>query len=192
MNIRIKQFTWIVGILLLISCGSDYDRLVRNELASKVDNDSLFLTFRFGETKKEFFARGWKVNSEGKIKQGPKNQTVEYTLTPQDSTSSPIQMLFFPQFTDDDALSVMDVTFAYTAWFPSTKRFYSDHLIMALQDTMMNWYGGNKFIHIQREKPLTDLYVKVDGNRQLTMYIKDDIHVVMKMEDLKVKYKNGI
>lgn len=180
-------------VALMFGCGeSEYSRVVKRELASGQKYDSLFLTFRFGDKRSEFFSKGWIQNSEGLIKQGPRNQNVEYMMGENKPGSSQIRMLFFPKFTEEDQLHIMDLSYEYLGWSPISDRFNANKLMQVVQDTLISWYGGNSFIQVNLDntEPST-LWVKVDGNRQISMFIKDAQWVEGKIEDLSVKYKDG-
>lgn len=170
---------------------SEYSRTVKKELESGERYDSLFLTFQFGDQRREFFSKGWIQNSEGLIKQGPQNKNVEYMLGESKPGISPIRMLFYPRFTEDDQLHIMDLSFQYLTWSPTTDKFNSDKLVPIVQDTLMNWYGGNPFIQVRGEEGQEDIWVKIDGNRQISLSISDIQTLEGKIEDLSVKYKDG-
>ncbi len=180
-------------MITVLGCGeSQYSKTVKRELNSGKKYDSLFLTFQFGDQRRAFFSKGWIQNSEGLIKQGPGNQNVEFIMGESKPGSSQIRMLFYPKFTQEDQLHVMDLSFDYLGWSLNNNRFNSDKLMQAVQDTLMSWYGGNDFIKVDMdvEQP-SELFVKVDGNRQITLFIKDTQWVEGKIEDLTVKYKDG-
>lgn len=172
-------FAW----LMLVSCKSDYEKLVDKELGSGVINDSLFLGFSFGQSRKEFFDHGWKQNKKGLIRQGPENKNIEHILVA-DSAHSPIQMLFYPDFNKEGKINRMDVRFRYSGWAPWNRKYFSDSLLIAVQDTIMSWYGGNEFMLMTYEEEPREIWVKVDGNRRISMRIKDEREVSMVIKDL--------
>jgi hypothetical protein len=163
-------FVFILSILVLAGCvQSDYTKLVKRELSKNVRYDSLFLTFRFNDTRTEFFTKGWEQNRLGLIRQGPSNQNVEYMMNSQDSTKSGIQMLFFPEFDDQEQIKKMELFFRYRLWSPTSSRFSSKDLLPATMDTLMSWYGGNEFLEVKFNQDSVSLWVKVDGNRQISL-----------------------
>ncbi|MDH5380040.1 MAG: hypothetical protein OEW75_04260 [Cyclobacteriaceae bacterium] len=193
MKLRNSLFV-LAFLMLLAGCmESEYSRLVKRELNSEVRYDSLFLTFSFGDQRRNFFSKGWIQNSEGLIKQGPNNQNVEYLMGEAKKGSSQIRMLFYPRFTEEDHMYIMDLSFEYLGWFPTTDKFNSENLLPVIKDTLMNWYGGNSFIKVSLgDETEEDLWVKVDGNRQITLRIIDEQTVEGKMEDLSIKYKDKL
>lgn len=174
----INSFSFLGIWLILMSCQqSEYEKLVKKELASGIKYDSIFLNFNFGDSREAFFSKGWNQNKKGLIRQGPKNMTVEYMMVPEDSLQSRIQMLFFPEFDDDNRINRMDLTFKYMGWAPWNRRYFSDSLMFAIQDTLISWYGGNEFIPVQFEDENETLWVKVDGNRRITLKIYNEQEV---------------
>ena len=86
------------GILILfVSCKKNhYVILEREEIASGVRYDSLFLGVKFGMSSKEFYSHCWDLNKKI-ISQGPTNNSVKY-LTPTESVGQNIEMLFYHWF----------------------------------------------------------------------------------------------
>ncbi|MEQ8474163.1 MAG: hypothetical protein RIC35_23410 [Marinoscillum sp.] len=185
-----KRIDLTVGVLislaLLSSCNkSKVTRAIENELASGVKYDSLFLNFKFGDTREQFFANGWEQNKKNLIAQGPENRNIQYILTPEDSTKSRILMLFYPDFDTDLKVKKMDLQFGYMSWAPWNPQFFSDSLMFAIQDTLMSWYGGNEFLLIpKKEKRTKDVWVKVDGNRLISLAIKNDQRIEGYIKDM--------
>ncbi len=184
-----KRGDWVImGVILSMVIGCEtrsvYDRLVERELATGEVNDSLFLDFYFGQTSKEFFENGWKQNKKGLIAQGPGNQTVRYVMPNDKKGESPIHMLFYPDFDEQGKVKLMNLTFNYSGWAPWNRKFFSDSLLVAVQDTLMNWYGGNAFITITMDDQKNDLLVKVDGNRMISLTVEGEQNVQGYIKDL--------
>ncbi|REE01564.1 hypothetical protein [Marinoscillum furvescens] len=186
---HLRLLSWsscLMWMLVLASCHtSAYEQTVRAELNSGIRYDSLFLGFRFGETRKTFFDKGWKLNKQGLVMQGPENKNVQYRISAADSTQFPIRFLFYPHFDGNDKIKEMRVAFDYEGWSPWSARFGSDSLLVAVKDTLMNWYGGNPFVLVEPknegDKPL---WAKVDGNRRVVIYKKNERVVAGKISDL--------
>lgn len=186
MKRRISQFLLVtLAVIALGSCGqSEYTKLVKRELAKNVRYDSLFLTFKFNDTQTEFYTKGWEQNRLGLIRQGPKNQNVEYMLRSQDSTKSNIQMLFFPEFDEQERIRKMELFFRYQLWNPTSSNYSAQELLPVALDTLMNWYGGNEFIEVKFPKDSVSLWVKVDGNRQISITTLQDGELKAVITDL--------
>ncbi len=179
-----SRFLHLVAIWLCINAceQSGYSSRLKSEYNSGIRNDSLFLGFYFGKTRKEFFTHGWEVNKKGLIMQGSKNQTVSYVMHSPDG-SKDIEMMFFPQFDNQLVIKNMLINFQYKGWAPWNRGHFSDSLLVAVKDTVMKWYGGNAF-----ESTVTDnnveVWYKVDGNRQISLAIQDEREVSGIIKDL--------
>jgi hypothetical protein len=83
-------------------------------------------------------------------------------------------MNFYPTFTEGK-ITEMPVRFKYNGWAPWNKKLSSD----SLQLDVLNWYiimYGDGFMEV--EHPTRGkAYVKLDGNRRITLFKSDDMHV---------------
>ena len=83
----------------------------------------------------------------------------------------------------------MPVSFKYKGWAPWNKKLFADNL----EEDVLRWYKkiyGGGFIevkHPQRGKA----YIKLDGNRRITIFKKDDLYVWAIFTDMLVK-KNSL
>lgn len=175
---------FIIG-LTTWSCSqaSKYKRLEKRELASGERHDSLFLGIYFGMEAKEFFNHCWQMNKQQIVKDGPGNATVAYI--PPDFKEQ-TQMLFYPKFYENKIYR-MPVEFSYTAWAPWNKEFYSDKLQLEVVRVFEKWYGGN-FMKLGF-KEHGDLYVKIDGNRRISVWTEDDRIVKALFTDMYIDKK---
>ncbi len=166
---------------LLISCEqkSEYEQLVQRELDKNVRHDSLFLGYHFGMEKKEFFDHSWQLNQQKKVTGGT---YVEYEI---DSLSNSATMRFFPQF-QDDKIYKMPIEVQYDSWAPWNKHLVSDSLIVELVDMYEEIYGPG-FIHTIHPDVGKQAWIKVDGNRQISIYKEDDMKARIEFLDLSVK-----
>ncbi|HMP99587.1 MAG TPA: hypothetical protein PKC24_07375 [Cyclobacteriaceae bacterium] len=159
-------------IVFSMSCHeqTEYDRLLKSELARNVRYDSLFLGLHFDMSKKDFYTSCWEMNKQGLIIQGPGNLSVEYKL---DSTQlkSPAYMRFYPNF-KNDKIHVMPVEFIYEAWAPWNQHLSADSLLLDVKNMFERWYGGS-FIYLEDESGNIKLWVKIDGNRRIRIYVKN-------------------
>src|SRR5688572_2052666 len=176
----------IVCSLLICGCtdNSDsgkYEKLVKKELARNLRVDSLFLGIRFGMTSKEFYAHCWELNKKGVLTDGQNNMAALYKLDHNElrHTSS---MNFYPEFYQNRIVK-MPVTFQYDAWAPWNKNLFADSLKEDVVNLYKKWYpNGNPFIKMDDKKRGT-IYIKVDGNRRITIGRYNDLQV-------KVDYTN--
>ncbi len=178
-----------IGFLLLLSglfwggCSSQsaYDRLVEEELATGVRNDSLFLGLYLGMSQEDFYKACWDLNRQGLARQGSGNESVLHTLR---ELPYPATLNFFPDFQDGKVIS-MPCRFEYDAWAPWNQALQGDSLAMELQHMFMRWYGGNEF------QPVTDpqkgtAYFKIDGNRQISMLAQPELVRVL-IKDMRIE-----
>jgi hypothetical protein len=179
---------WILMILIsgfiISGCSprAKYERRLKHELASGVRYDSLFLGLYFGMPEKVFYLHCWNLNKKGMIKQSESNTTAEFEL--KNELKHEAIMDFYPRF-DQGKISEMPVKFKYKGWAPWNKALSSDNLLIDLQ----KWYEktyGNGFIKVKHPSHGT-AYVKIDGNRRITIFKQDELHVWAIFTDLSVK-----
>lgn len=176
-------------IILLTSCKSEYERMVKKELASEIVYEDLILGMKLGQTQKEFFAQCWQLNSEGILSQGPDNENVRYSIPPKDipNEDQKVDVLFYGIFDDTKVMHGLRMKFFYVAWAPWNEDLKSTLLIEKLKGYFLKTYGGNAFIELDLGVEEIKSYVKVDGNRQILMYPVDTKEVMVKIEDLRYK-----
>src|SRR5450759_2009606 len=177
-------------LLLLISgfiisgCSprAKYERRLKHELASGVRYDSLFLGLYFGMPEKVFYTHCWELNHKGMIRQGESNTTAEFEL--KDELKHLAVMDFYPKF-NQGKISEMPVSFKYKGWAPWNKTLSSDNL----QNEVQKWYVkiyGKGFIKVKH--PLHGIaYVKINGNRRISIFKHDELHVWALFTDMSVK-----
>lgn len=185
----IVKISLLIAFVLFISCsGSEYSELIKREMAKDVVYDSLLFDMRFGLHKQEFFQKCWQLNQKGIISNGPGNKWVKRKLPSKADTPSAqnITMLFFGDFNDKKIMTGMDFQFYYNAWSLWNKKLQADQLVPVVMDSLKKWYPGNDFIKVPIEKDSAEIFVKVDGNRRITIRpIDDDKIVKAKIDDLR-------
>lgn len=184
----------MMAFVMLLSCQSEYDKMVRSELARGIAHDSLILGMYMGQTQKEFYAHCWDLNKQKLISQGNGNQYARYmipldTLSGEDE-SDKIEMLFYGIFDNEKIMRGMDMIYSYTSWAPWNKSKYADSLAQTLIDQYEFNYPGNSFFTIDSGMEDVPIYVKIDGNRQITIYKKTSKDVTVKIEDLRHKIRS--
>ncbi len=189
----IKMRTKNLWLLLLLIFGSvlfgcspraKYERRLKQELASGVRQDSLFMGLYLGMPQLDFYTHCWKLNRSGLIKQGPNNTTVEYKL--KNELKYPATMHYYPEFFQHKIYE-MPVRFMYNGWTPWNKKLSADNL----EKDILKWYKkiyGDGFIVVSHPK-YGKAYVKIDGNRRITIFKEDDSHVWAVFTDMLVKKK---
>ena len=98
-------------------------------------------------------------------------------------------MSFMGIFDNDRIMKGMDIRFNYYSWIAWREEYNSDNLINEIKDTLQLWYPGNNFIEIDLKLDSKNnlAYVKIDGNRQITMYKIDGRDVAVIIEDVSEK-----
>ena len=165
---------WLAAVtlacMLAAACDnrSPYEQLVDRELASGIRNDSLFLGYALGMSKDAFYEHSWALNRQGRVMQGPENQTIQYDLP--DALPYPAKMYFYPDFHKDSVMR-MRIRFIYDGWAPWTKRLSSDSLKLDVVALLESWYGDGFFQHGKTDRPFwhKEEFVKVDGNRRIVV-----------------------
>ncbi len=175
-----------MGVLCLLSMPgctqSEYTRLVQRELASGERHDSLFLGIHFGMSAQAFYTHCWQLNLEGTIKEGSGNRSVLYMP---EGFSSPVNMNFYPIFSTEGDRNIwqMPVLFDYVAWALWSKDFHSDQLLPEVLALLDRWYEG-EFIRMKTPDGNAEAYVKVNGNRRIIVFCKDNQYVQATFTDL--------
>jgi len=174
----------LIAGLMIYGCSprSKYERRLKQELASGVRYDSLFMGLYLGMPEKDFYMHCWMLNREGLIKQGTNNMTVEYEL--KDVLKYPVTMNYYPGFVHGEIFE-MPVRFIYNGWTPWNKKLSSDNLEL----DVLKWYEkiyGDGFIKVKHPERGT-AYIKVDGNRRITIFKEDGLHVWAVFTDMLVK-----
>lgn len=185
MKIRIA---WLVPFLILgylisgCTPKARYERMLKHELASGIRHDSLFMGIYLGMPQKDFFAHCWALNKKGLFMAGENNATVRYQM--KDELKYPASMDFYPQFTEGK-ISEMPVTYRYTGWGPWAKALSSKNLQLDLLRYYEKIFGAG-FITVSN-RLYGDAYVKIDGNRRISIYTSDDLNVHVVFTDMLVK-----
>jgi hypothetical protein len=159
-----------------------YERLLKHELASGIRNDSIFMGIYLGMAEKDFYTHCWLLNGKGIIKQGLRNSSVEYQMRKE--INYPAIMDFYPVFVKGKIYE-MPVRYVYSGWAPWNKSLGSD----SLQLNILKWFEkqyGNGFIPVEHPKRGI-AYVKIDGNRQISLFKENDTFVWAIFTDMSVK-----
>ena len=185
MKIRIAFIVPVLTAIIIISgCTpkARYERRLKQELASGVRNDSIFMGLYLGMSQRDFFTRCWNLHDQGLFHQNTSNTAVEYRI--KGDLKYPATMFFYPNFSDGK-ISEMPVFFKYDGWAPWNKKLSADSLQLAVLKYYKKQYGED-FMTI-RHQEYGNAYVKIDGNRRITIYKKDELYVRVLFTDLLAK-----
>lgn len=180
-----KRKLWILpllaGLIIFASCTpkARYERALKRELASGIRYDSLFFGLRLGMTSKEFYTHCWNLNRQGVFRQSSDNRSVEYFT--KNELKHKAAMNFYPTFNNDKIVE-MPVKYNYTGWAPWNKQLAADSLQADIIDLYTKVYGGG-FIKVTH--PIHGAaYVKIDGNRRITIFKKGSLYVWAVFRDM--------
>ncbi len=176
-----------IFIFILYSCNGrvEYQRLKESELASGIRHDSLFFGLYFGMTEKEFFRVCWDLHKKGVMREGTSGASVYYPIK---SFRYPASMDFYPIFYEDQIVAI-PATITYNSWAPWNTHLHAENLQKEVLDIMTEWYGPG-FIEVKNPSAMGGTaFVKVDGNRQVTIYYHDNTKVKVNIVDLISKKK---
>ena len=187
---RISLFVLLLGLILLSACRSEYEQMVIRESKTGVYHDSLLFDYTFGISRDLFFKMTHDLNKQKLVTQGAGTQKVLYVFQPGEFPSDPeeIWMHFDGIFNDDKDLVGMELLFSYPKWFLGTEKYGSEQLIPSLKQYFQGRFPGNDFVPIDIGLEEIVPLVKIDGNRQIVIFPKDDKDVIVKIEDLKDKF----
>lgn len=175
--------------ILQISCNtSEYTKLVNNEMAKNIVNDSLIFGMRIGQTRQEFYDQCWKLNNQKIITHGSSNSFVEYKLpiNKSDTTKNSMTLNFYGIFNQEKIMTGMDMKFHYDGWSLWNKSLQSDKLLPVVKDTLKSWFPGNDFISVELKETNKNVWVKVDGNRRILIEpLADSREVDVRIDDLR-------
>jgi hypothetical protein len=185
MKTRIEWlFILLIAGCIISGCSpkAKYERRLKQELASGMRYDSLFMGLYLGMPEKDFYTHCWQLNHKGLIRQNESNTKVRYDL--KDELKYPASMEFYPKFNNGKIIE-MPVMFVYSGWAPWNKNLSSDNLQLDVLKWYEKTYGGG-FIEVKH--PVRgSAYVKVNGNRRITIFKQDELRVWAVFTDLLVK-----
>ncbi|TAE50653.1 MAG: hypothetical protein EAZ89_11620 [Bacteroidetes bacterium] len=186
MNVKMNRWIWLVviGVASVAACqqNGEYKRIVERELKSGKRNDSLFLGLSLGMSRDSFYTHCWALNRQQLIKDGPGNLSAQHEI--QDFGES-AYLNFYPDFYENKIYE-MDISFRYKSWAPWNRHLWSDSLETKVVQLFEKWYGPG-FFKVKDGKGKNYAYVKIDGNRRISLYQYDDELVKGKITDLTVE-----
>jgi hypothetical protein len=175
-------FIWFLASCTRGKNEDRYTQLVNKELASGRRNDSIFFGIYLAMPAKKFFTHCWELNKKGIFKDGLGNTAVLYKFN-NNELKFPASMYFYPEM-EQNKIKKMLVSFQYDGWAPWNKHMFADSLLTDVLQLYKRWYiGGNSFIQL-RSPEKNSIYVKVDGNRRITVSKKNDMEVEVSYTDL--------
>ncbi len=182
---RFSLLLLVGGLLFLPSCGESgtpaeryAEALAEGQTTTERAND-LFKGITFGMTRKEFFDHCWKLNEDGTFKNGTGAQVL-YEMT---ELKRPGRLYFYPDFSEDDKITAMDMELIYEDWAPWNKEAFSDKLLADAVGVFSDWYGEQGFIALP-DSTVGTMAVRVDANRRTALWRVDNSRVRGRIVDL--------
>src|SRR5688572_4237381 len=165
MEMRNILFFCLVGSLgtAMVSCEGNKFKF---GLSSKKNYDSLFLGLYLGMDRQAFFDRCWELNHDRIATNGGSVQSVQHVLNTE--FDQPVIMEFYPTFYSEKIIE-MPVVFTYEGWAPWNKEYGSDSLLVRLLPVFKKWYGDD--FRVLDHETMGKVYVKMDGNRRINLFI---------------------
>lgn len=151
-----------------MSCSgtNEYRSWVDKELATNVRQDTLLLDLRFGMNKREFFGHSWELHKKGIVSEGVGNTTVHYQI---ERFGKKYEVDFYPNFYEGKIVD-LPVEYKYSAFAPWNPKFSLEPLLQEVLKMHEEKYG-NDFMEIKsKDKDKGVAYVRVDGNRRISIY----------------------
>lgn len=171
--------------LFLFSCGTEYQKLEKSELASGKKVNELFLGLELGMERQAFFDTCWQRNREGILTNGPTELSVVYNA--EMPSGNKAKMRFYPKF-ENEKIYLMPLEFSYDGWAPWNEELDADHLRDDVVKLFENWYGPG-FLEVTSEDKSQTVFVKMDGNRRVRVFKKHISVVRAEISDLPVEKK---
>ncbi|HZJ37421.1 MAG TPA: hypothetical protein VFD29_12445 [Gillisia sp.] len=157
---------------VLLGCArsneAKYKLFEKNELAKGIRHDSLFKGLYLKMPLKEFRTYSFDMNIKGQFKQGGQ-KSPNWVQTELHEMSYPATLTFYPQF-KNDSINEMNAAIYYENAKFKDGIFERDSLLLDVLNLMDKWYGGETFKIKSPNFYKEDVYVKVNGNRRITLY----------------------
>lgn len=170
-KVRFKTLWFIVLIffgVLTVTCtqGKKYQLLVKKELETNIRYDTLLKGLRFGMNKREFFAHCWDLHKKGDVKEGFDNVSVYFSMK---RNGKSYNVSFYPKF-QNGKIANLPIKYSYAAFAPWNRKYSLDSLAFEILQLYKENYG-NDFIELDsNDKNKGVAYVRVDGNRRISIY----------------------
>lgn len=166
--------------------------MVKAELAKGIRKDSVLLGIYLGESRNDFYGKCFDLNKQQIATEGA-GYSIQYLFTDSlvHKNPTPIKLLFVPAFDDKNVITNIDLNFSYQGWSPWNEHLFADTLKTKMMDLLMHWYGGNEFVIANVDGK--EIPAKVDGNRRILVYVRDEQSVVVRVQDiLHPKFRHSI
>lgn len=177
----------LIVVIFFSSCvqKKNYEEVVKDELARGIRYDSIVYGVRLGMTYDEFFSYCFDKNIEGVFK--PNNSGTSVKTVIEEGYNSPVVLEFYPQSNQNNGvITIYNATLKYKEFSHYNKNYSIENLLNETIRAFEKGYKGNDFFTIPHENKLLKYnYIKIDGNRKIT--VKPTFggdQLIIKFEDL--------
>lgn len=190
MKITHTSFFGLTVVYLLtvaLSCSSNYESLVKNELDKNKKVDSLFFNFRLGESKDMYHKKSWHLNNSRKVVQGRSYFYMKkiFSDSKEENKSNDFGLEFTGKFNADKKLNLLDAKFYHILWVPWNEAYQAPKLLPRILDSLELWFPGNPFLEIETgNDSIPKMHVKIDGDRRFRVFVENSQDVAVKIDDL--------
>lgn len=183
----IEHKTVLILLLCLVStmtlhCNhntqSDYQKEVAKELAKDMRNDSLFLGYHFGMTKKEFYDHSWSLNKKEMVLNGNGAEILQY----ENALKAEAQKIFYPTFKEDKIVR-MPVKYSYKGWAPWNRHLWADSLKKDVRRLLEEKYDI-KFQEMSNPNTSNEVLYHISANKEIRISEVDNSVVLVEYLDL--------
>ena len=177
-------------LVLLVSCTTEpkskYEKLIADEMSKDIRHDSIFLGFDYGIKKADFFVVCKELNEKKLVVQANKSGFVQYIFPPTAEKDKDLIVLFWGVFTKNLTMTGLTFEITHVAWSPWNEESKPENLIPVVQSKFMEWFPGNDFVNIITVEDQKNIWVKIDGNRRITIEEPDNVtSVKVNIDDLR-------
>ena len=173
MNRRILSLlgrSLVILALTITGCEPNYEEVVQEELRRGERYDSVVHKVRLGMSYDAFTRYCFEQNQRGVFKPNATGNAVQLTWT--EGFGFPVKFEFFPtEVTDKFApIRAYRASVRYRDYSLYNPKMAVEHLLPETLAYFERGYGGRNFLRVPQDDPWVKYrYVKVDGNRQITV-----------------------
>ncbi|MEX2602414.1 MAG: hypothetical protein WD355_12235 [Balneolaceae bacterium] len=166
--------------ICFISCNReiDYDTWVEQELSKEFREDEVLLGYRLGMETRDFYHHGVELNQRDIVR------GMSQIIYPFEELPYPATIHIVGNF-HEDRLYELFCSIKYDDWNPGNSEYFTDRMIPELIDYFEELYGSG-FRKIEHPEHEREAWIKIDGNRRISIYPINEMYVNIEFFDLTV------
>lgn len=176
-----KLLLFILVASFVVHCTSEskseYRAELEKELAKEVRNDSLFLGYYFGMSRKDFYDHSWKLNKQEVIRNGTGAEILQYV----GDLKADASKIFYPEFQDEKIVE-MPVTYSYDGWSPWNRHLWADSLKYDLKN-FLEQKNNVTFKEIVDPSSGESFFYQISANQEIRISEVDQSKVLVRYID---------